>query len=166
MNTYKIVLPFDTETIKNLKHHDKILLTGKLLTARDAAHKRMVEQLDRGEKLPFDLKAFPIYYCGPTPAKEGFPIGACGPTTSSRMDKYVKRLFAEGFKVMIGKGERSNEVKEQITLHNGLYLMAIGGAGALYGQCVQNCRCIAYEDLGAEAIYELEVKDFPCYVHY
>jgi len=157
-------LPFTSQVIESLKVGDKLLLSGKLLTARDAAHKRLVELLDSGEPLPVDLSQYPIYYCGPTPAKAGFPIGACGPTTSGRMDIYVKQLFGAGMRVMIGKGERNADVKEQIGLHKGLYLIAIGGAGALYGQCVKSCKCVAFEDLGAEAIYELDVENFPCYV--
>jgi fumarate hydratase subunit beta len=144
--------------------NDKILLSGKIITARDQAHKRMVESIEKGEKLPIDLAKYPLYYCGPTPSKDGFPIGACGPTTSGRMDKYTTTLLEKGLKIMIGKGQRNNEVLQAITKHNAIYLIAIGGAGALYGNCVNGCRCLCYEDLGTEAIYELEVVDFPCYV--
>ena len=170
MQSRKITLPFQlanhsqTNHCASLQVGDKLFLSGKLLTARDAAHQRMVAALERGEALPFALSDYPLYYCGPTPAKAGFPIGACGPTTSGRMDVFVPRLLMAGLSVMIGKGMRSEVVKEQIINHGGLYLIAIGGAGALYGQTVQACRCIAFEDLGPEAIYELEVKDFPCYV--
>jgi len=164
MKTIEINLPFTEEMMIGLQTGDKLLLSGKLLTARDAAHKRMIEYLDSGKQLPFELKGACIYYCGPTPAKTGFPIGACGPTTSSRMDVYVKRLFAEGLRCMIGKGDRSDEVKEQVSLYKGVYLTAIGGAGALYGKSVVSSRCIAWEDLGAEAVYELDVERFVCYV--
>jgi len=164
MQHKQIILPIDTEIISTLCVGDKLLLTGTLLTARDAAHKRMIEYLDKGDALPFDLSQCPLYYCGPTPAKSGLPIGACGPTTSGRMDSYVERLFAEGLRVMIGKGERGLAVREIIQSHSGLYLIAIGGAGALYGSCVSAMRCIAWDDLGAEAVYELQVKDFPVYV--
>ena len=164
MKTKNINLPFTMDIIKDLNIGDKLSLTGKIITARDAAHKRMIECLDRGESLPFDLTGACIYYCGPTPAKQGFPIGACGPTTSGRMDVYVERLFSAGLRCMIGKGDRNDKVKRQITEHKGLYLIAIGGAGALYGQSVRQCRCVAYEDLGAEAVYELDVEGFICYV--
>ena len=160
----EINLPLTEDLIKALKVGEKLLLTGKLITARDAAHKRMVEYIAQDKTLPFELFNSSIYYCGPTPAKEGFPIGACGPTTSSRMDIYMSLLFENGLRTMIGKGNRSNEVIELIKKHNGIYLIAIGGAGALYGKCVQKCSCLAWEDLGPEAVYELDVVDFPCYV--
>ena len=159
-----INLPFTEEIVRTLKTGDKLLLSGKLITARDAAHKRMIEALNRGENLPFDIGSYPLYYCGPTPAKEGYLIGSCGPTTSSRMDNYTCQLFSCGLRYMIGKGERNTEVTDLIKQYNGLYLIAIGGAGALYAKCVEDCNCIAYEDLGAEAIYELRVKKFPVYV--
>jgi fumarate hydratase class I len=158
-----IQLPMTPEIINKLIKGQKLLLSGKLITARDAAHRRMVEYLDRGEKLPWDISAYPIYYCGPTPAKDGFPIGACGPTTSARMDVYAEKLFVAGMRVMIGKGERSPAVYELIKRYGGSYLTAIGGAGALYGKCVKSCRCIAWADLSTEAVYELEVEDFPVY---
>jgi fumarate hydratase class I len=164
MGYRRMKIPFTAEAIKNLVKGDKLLISGKLITARDTAHRRMVEHLDRSEKLPFDISEIPIYYCGPTPAKDGFPIGACGPTTSARMDKYVEKLFDAGMRVMIGKGERNSVVIDLIQKHNGLYLSAIGGAGALYGKCVKSCRCLAWDDLGTEAVYELEVEDFPVYV--
>jgi len=166
LRVIKINLPFTEDIINGLKVDDKLLLNGKILAARDAAHKRMIDCLEKGEALPFNLQEACIYYCGPTPAKEGFPIGACGPTTSGRMDVYVKRLFSEGLRIMIGKGNRNEEVKEQIKMHNGLYLTAIGGAGALYAKSVLSCRCIAWNELGAEAVYEMDVRDFVCYVEY
>ena len=164
MKIIKINLPFTAENTRDLRVGDKLLLSGKLITARDAAHKYMVECIDKGEALPFDLKSSCIYYCGPTPAKTGFPVGACGPTTSGRMDVYIEKLFSAGLRYMIGKGERSDKVKEIIKDNNGLYLIAIGGAGALYGKSVKSCRCIAYPELGTEAVYELDVEDFVCYV--
>jgi fumarate hydratase subunit beta len=164
MKVKSINLPFTVDIITNLNIGDKLSLNGKIITARDAAHKRMIECLDKGENLPFDLKNACLYYCGPTPAKNGFPVGACGPTTSGRMDVYTERLFSAGLRYMIGKGDRNDAVKRLITKHKGLYLVAIGGAGALYGQSVQKCRCLAYEDLGAEAVYELDVKGFVCYL--
>ena len=164
MTAKEIILPFTAEMISSLKIGEKLLLSGKLITARDAAHQRMSELLKRGESLPFDLRENCIYYCGPTPAKPGFPIGACGPTTSGRMDVYAQLLFENGMRSMIGKGERSLKVVELIKKYQGVYLIAIGGAGALYGQCVTRSRCIAWSDLGAEAVYEIEVVDFPCFV--
>ena len=164
MRELNITLPFTSELITTLKSGDKVLLSGKIITARDAAHKRMIELLDKGEKLPFDLSLYPIYYCGPTPAKAGFPVGACGPTTSSRMDKYVPRLFDEGLRVMIGKGERNEQVMNCIKRHNGLYLVAIGGAGALYAKSVISCECILWHDLSAEAVFVMEVKEMVTYV--
>ena len=164
MRIIEIELPFTEEIVVQFRKGDKLLLTGKIITGRDAAHKRMIEALERGERLPYEIVGYPLYYCGPTPAKEGYVIGSCGPTTSNRMDSYVKTLFSVGLRYMIGKGERSREVVEQIKVNKGLYLVAIGGAGALYGRCVEDCKCIGYEDLGAEAIYELEVKRFPVYV--
>jgi len=164
MKAENIILPFNQQTISTLQVPQKLLLTGKLLTARDAAHKRMCEYLQTKRPLPFDISQYPIYYCGPTPAKPGFPIGACGPTTSGRMDTYTKTLMCEGLRVMIGKGNRTQQVKDDIKQHSGLYLVAIGGAGALYGSCVTACRCVAWEDLGTEAVYELQVQNFPVYV--
>lgn len=164
MKVKKINLPLTEEVIKQLRVGEKLLLSGKIITARDTAHRRIIDSLNEGKSLPFDLSKIVIYYCGPTPAKKGFPIGACGPTTSGRMDVFVKRLFAEGFRCMIGKGSRNQEVKDLIEKYNGVYLIATGGAGALYAKCVSSCKCIAWEDLGAEAVYELEVVNFPCFV--
>jgi len=164
MTTTTISLPFTAQAISTLQAGQKLLLSGSLLTARDAAHKRMCECLQAGKPLPFDITQYPIYYCGPTPARQGSPIGACGPTTSGRMDTYTKALMCKGLRVMIGKGNRSAEVQALIKHHAGLYLVAIGGAGALYGSCVTASRCVAWEDLGTEAVYELQVRDFPVYV--
>jgi len=164
MKAKDIILPFSTQAISALRVADKLLLSGKLLTARDAAHKRMCESFQAKRPLPFDISQYPIYYCGPTPATSGFPIGACGPTTSGRMDGYTRELMRNGLRVMIGKGNRNQQVKDDIKQHSGLYLVAIGGAGALYGSCVTACRCVAWEDLGTEAVYELQVQNFPVYV--
>jgi len=164
MNAYKITLPFTTDLEKKFKIGDKLLLSGKIFTARDMAHMKLMENINEGRPLPFDVKSFPIYYCGPTPAKEGYPIGSCGPTTSKRMDQYVKQLLIQGSRCMIGKGERSLEVTNLIKEYKALYLVAIGGAGALYAKTVTNCKCIAYEELGAEAVYEMDVLNFPVFV--
>ena len=135
-----------------------------IYVGRDAAHKRMVEGLDRDGKLPFDVKGQIIYYMGPSPAKPGQPIGAAGPTTSYRMDAYAPRLMAEGLIGMIGKGNRSAPVKEAIKQFKGVYFAAIGGAGALLSKCIKKADPVAYEDLGAEALLRLEVEDFPVVV--
>jgi len=140
------------------------LLSGVLYTARDAAHKRIIEYLDSGKPLPFELKNAAIFYAGPTPARPGQICGAIGPTTSVRMDKYTPRLLEAGVKVLIGKGERSSEVVNAIRNHKVVYLVAVGGAAALLSKCVTSCEVIAWEDLGTEALRRLEVKDFPCYV--
>ena len=150
--------------ISSLSLGEKLLISGKLITARDLAHQRIIETLAQGAKLPFVLGDYPLYYCGPTPAQKGFPIGSCGPTTAGRMDAYVPQLFAEGLRVMIGKGERSSLVQEQINQYHGLYLVAIGGAGALYGKACTACKPLAYPELGPEAVYELIVEEFICYV--
>ncbi len=140
------------------------MLSGTLYVARDAAHKRMVEQLDRGEPLPFDIKGRTLYYMGPTPAPPGRVIGAAGPTTSKRMDPYTPRLLAAGLKGMIGKGVRSPEVKQAMKKYGAVYLAAVGGAGALISRCIIKAEVIAYPDLGPEALLKIEVKDFPATV--
>ena len=160
----KITLPLTNEAIKGLKAGDNVLLTGVMYVARDAAHKRMVEALDRGERLPFDIKGQTIYYMGPTPAKPGQVIGSAGPTTSGRMDTYSPRLIAEGLKGMVGKGMRSPAVKEAMKKYKAVYLAAIGGTGALISKTIKKSEVIAYEELGAEAVLRLEVKDFPATV--
>ncbi|MCL2375438.1 MAG: FumA C-terminus/TtdB family hydratase beta subunit [Firmicutes bacterium] len=150
--------------IKNpekLKAGDKVLLTGTIFTARDMAHKRMCETPN---SLPFNFINSAVYYAGPCPAPKGHIIGSIGPTTSGRMDKYSPTLIAKGLKIMIGKGDRSSEVIETIKKHKGLYFVAIGGAGALYASCVKSAKIIAYEDLGTEAIYELQVEKMPLVV--
>jgi len=157
----KVMLPLTDETLKDLKAGDNIILTGVMYVGRDAAHKRIVEALDQGKPLPFDIKGQTIYFMGPSPAKPGHPIGAAGPTTSGRMDAYSPRLIAEGLKGMIGKGMRSQAVKDAMTKYKAVYLAAIGGAGALIAKSIKKSEVVAYEELGAEAIRRLEVEDFP-----
>ena len=165
MNTHKIsVKDLNKETIKNLKAGDGVLLSGEIYTARDAAHKRMVEEFEDGKGFPFDITGKVIYYAGPCPAKPGEIIGSCGPTTSGRMDAYTPLLLDNGLKVMIGKGARSPEVIDAIKRNTCVYLGAIGGAGALIAQCIKSTEVIAYDDLGTEAIRKLYVEDFPCTV--
>ena len=157
----KIMMPLTDETIKDLKAGDNVLMNGVIYVGRDAAHKRLVEALDQGKPLPFDIKGQTIYYMGPSPAKPGQVIGSAGPTTSGRMDSYSPRLMAEGLKGMIGKGMRSQDVKDAIKKHGAVYLAAIGGAGALISKSIKKAEVIAYEELGAEAVRRLEVEDFP-----
>jgi len=157
----KVPLPLTDETLKDLRAGDNILLTGVIYVGRDAAHKRMVEALDQGKPLPFDIRGQTVYFMGPSPAKPGKPIGAAGPTTSGRMDAYSPRLIAEGLKGMIGKGMRSQAVKDAMKKYKAVYLAAIGGAGALIAKSIKKSEVIAYEELGAEAIRRLEVEDFP-----
>ena len=146
---------------ETLRVGDRVVLSGKVYTARDAAHKRIFEALDNGERLPFPLEGSAIYYAGPTPTPKGMSIGSCGPTTSSRMDCFSPRLLDLGLKCMIGKGERSSEVIEAIRRNNAVYLCAIGGAGALASACISSCKIIAYDDLGCESVKELEFNNFP-----
>jgi fumarate hydratase subunit beta len=161
MATINIKTPLDEETIKKLKAGDQVFISGVIYTARDAAHKRLSEALDKGEKLPFDLTNQTVYYMGPSPAKPGQVIGSAGPTTSGRMDSYAPRLMAAGLKGMIGKGNRSQAVKDAIKKYKAVYFAAIGGAGALISKSIKKAEVIAYEDLGAEAIRRLEVENFP-----
>lgn len=160
----RITLPLTEEKVKKLKAGDEVLLTGVIYAARDAAHKRMVEALDKGKPLPFDPRGQTIYYMGPSPARPGRPSGSAGPTTSGRMDSYSIRLIADGLKGMIGKGMRSAAVKEAMKKHRAIYFGAIGGAGALIAKCIKKSEVIAYEELGAEAVRRLEVEDFPVVV--
>ena len=164
MKTLNIKSPLDEETIKSLKAGDQVFITGILYSARDAAHKRLVETLDKGEKLPLDLANQTIYYMGPSPARPGQVIGSAGPTTSGRMDSYAPRLMAAGLKGMIGKGNRSQAVKDAMRKYKAVYFGAIGGAGALISKSIKKAEVIAYEDLGAEAIRCLEVENFPATV--
>ncbi len=159
-----ITAPITKETAKTLHAGDYVYITGTIYTARDAAHKRMQETLQRGEALPLDMKENVIYYMGPSPAREGRPIGSAGPTTASRMDKYAPELLDLGLGAMIGKGKRSQEVKDAIVRNGSVYFAAVGGAGALLSKCILSSEVIAYDDLGTEAIRKLQVKDFPVIV--
>ncbi|MCI8447610.1 MAG: Fe-S-containing hydro-lyase [Eubacterium sp.] len=156
--------PITQEVTSELKSGDYVYLTGTIYTARDAAHKRMIEALDRGETLPVDIENSVIYYMGPSPAREGQVIGSAGPTTASRMDKYAPRLLDLGEKAMIGKGKRSKEVIDAIVRNSAVYLAAVGGAGALISECIKSSEVICYEDLGTEAVRRLEVEKFPMIV--
>jgi len=160
----RITSPLDDQTIGALKAGDQVFISGVIYSARDAAHKRLIEALERGQKLPLDISGQTIYYMGPSPAKPGQVIGAAGPTTSGRMDSYSPRLIASGLKGMIGKGSRSPEVKEAIKKHKAVYFAATGGAGALIARSIKSAQVVVYEDLGAEAIMRLEVEDFPAIV--
>ncbi|MBR5798479.1 MAG: Fe-S-containing hydro-lyase [Lachnospiraceae bacterium] len=159
-----ISVPFDKETAKELRSGDYIFLTGTIYTARDAAHKRMYEALEAGDELPIELAGAMIYYMGPSPAREGRPIGSAGPTTSSRMDKYAPKLLDLGQSGMIGKGKRSEEVRQALIRNDAVYLAAVGGAGALLSKSIVKSEVVAYDDLGTEAIRRLEVKNFPVIV--
>lgn len=153
----------EKDTIK-LHSGDYVYISGTIYTARDAAHKRMQEALERGEELPVDMKDNIIYYMGPSPAREGRPIGSAGPTTASRMDKYAPKLLDMGLKGMIGKGKRSQEVTDAIVRNKAVYFAAVGGAGALLSKSIVASEVIAYDDLGTEAIRKLTVKNFPVIV--
>ena len=159
-----ITAPITKETAKTLHAGDYVYITGTIYTARDAAHKRMQATLQRGEALPLEMKGNVIYYMGPSPAREGRPIGSAGPTTASRMDKYAPELLDLGLGAMIGKGKRSQEVKDAIVRNGSVYFAAVGGAGALLSKCILSSEVIAYDDLGTEAIRKLQVKDFPVIV--
>lgn len=159
-----LTAPVDKESVLQLQAGDYVYLTGTIYTARDAAHKRMYESLQKGEILPLDLNNNVIYYMGPSPAREGRAIGSAGPTTSSRMDKYTPALLELGLSCMIGKGKRSQEVKDSIVKNGAVYFAAVGGAGALLSKSIIASEVIAYDDLGTEAIRKLTVKDFPIIV--
>lgn len=160
----KLSTPLTYEKIKDLRAGDIILLSGIIYTARDAAHKRLIDLLDKNLELPININNETIYYVGPTPAKEGQVIGSAGPTTSYRMDSYSPRLLDLGLKAMIGKGERNEEVVNSIIKNKAIYLGAIGGAAALISKSITKSEIIAYEDLGAEAIRKMEIKDMPLIV--
>jgi fumarate hydratase subunit beta len=164
VNTLSIRSPLDEETVRGLKSGDRVLISGVIYVARDAAHKRIVACLDENRVLPFDIRGQTVYYMGPTPAKPGQEIGSAGPTTSGRMDAYTPRLLAEGLRAMIGKGMRSPAVKEAMIRHGAVYLAAIGGTGALISGSIKKSETIAYKELGAEAVLRLEVEDFPATV--
>ena len=156
--------PIDPQVLEELKAGDQVFITGVLYVARDAAHKRLVEAVDRGEKLPFDIEGQTVYYMGPSPAKPGEVIGAAGPTTSGRMDVYAPRLMEIGLKGMIGKGARTQPVLDAIKKYKAVYFAGLGGAGALISKCIKKAEVIAYDDLGAEALRRIEVVDFPATV--
>ena len=160
----RITLPLTKEAAAELRSGDSILLSGTLYTARDAAHKRLVALLDNDAALPFPLKNTAIYYVGPSPATDGMALGSAGPTTSVRCDPYTPQLLENGVTVMIGKGKRSDKVKEAIQQHSAVYLAATGGAGAMLSRCIQSAEVIAFADLGTEAIRMLYVEDFPAVV--
>ncbi len=160
----KIGFPITEEEIKGLKAGDRVLASGYLYTARDAAHKRMYELIQNGEELPVDVNGQTIYYVGAAPAKPGYAVGPCGPTSSYRMDKYAPSLLDRGLKVMIGKGMRNDEVIESMVRNGAVYLVAIGGAAALIAKSIKKSELICYEDLGTEAIYRYEVEDMPLIV--
>ena len=158
---YRIREPFTKEKLEPLRAGDTVFLTGTIYTARDAAHKRLIEMIENQEPLPFAVKDAVIYYVGPTPEKPGNPIGAAGPTTSYRMDAYAPTLLDLGETAMIGKGQRSQEVKDAAIRNGAVYFAAIGGAGALMAQKVKSAEIVAFEDLGPEAVRRLQVEDFP-----
>jgi fumarate hydratase subunit beta len=159
-----ITTPLTEDKVKDLKAGDTVLISGFVYSARDAAHKKLVELIDNGKGIPIDIKDAIIYYVGPTPAKPGNIIGSAGPTTSYRMDDYSPKLLELGLKGMIGKGERSSEVIQSMVKNKAVYFAAIGGAGALIGKSIKASELVAYEELGAEAIRKLEVKDMPVVV--
>lgn len=160
----RIQTPITEEVTKDLKSGDYVYITGTIYVARDAAHKKMMEVLERNEELPINIKDSTIYYMGPSPAREGRPIGSAGPTTATRMDKYAPTLLDLGEKAMIGKGKRSKEVIDAIIRNKAVYFAAVGGAGALLSKCIKKSEVVCYEELGAEAIRKLEVEDFPAIV--
>jgi fumarate hydratase subunit beta len=160
----KITTPLNDEAVEKLHAGDSVEITGTIYVGRDAAHKRFMEAMDKGEPLPFDPKGQIIYYMGPSPARPGRPIGSAGPTTSYRMDPYTPRMLEQGLKGMIGKGNRSPEVREALKKHKAVYFAATGGAAALIADSIKEAEVIAYEDLGAEALQKLRVEDFPAIV--
>ncbi len=160
----KLTLPLREEDIKGLKAGDSVLLTGSMLTGRDAAHKRLYELIEQGKELPVDIQGETIYYVGPAPAKPGHAVGPAGPTSSYRMDKYAPALLARGLKAMVGKGARSKEVIDAIVRNGGVYFAAIGGAAALIAKSIKSEELLCYEDLGTEAVRRYVVEDFPCIV--
>jgi fumarate hydratase subunit beta len=160
----RINTPLTDDVVRTLKAGDNVLISGVIYTARDAAHKRLVALIEKCEELPMDIRGQVIYYVGPCPAKPGMAIGSAGPTTSGRMDPYAPILMGNGLKGMIGKGRRSEAVRDAMVKHNAVYLAAIGGAGALLSKCVKAAELVAYEDLGPEAIRKLTVEDFPVVV--
>jgi fumarate hydratase subunit beta len=164
MAEHRITTPVSDEVIEKMRAGDRVFITGYLLTARDAAHKKLVDLIREGKELPIDIRGQIIYYVGPTPARPGKAIGSAGPTTSYRMDSYTPLLHSLGLKGTIGKGSRSEEVKEALKKYKAVYLAAVGGAGALISKSIEAQEIVAYPELGPEAIIRLKVKDFPCIV--
>ena len=162
----KISVPFAQGVVETLHSGDYLLLSGEIYTARDAAHKKMIQLLDDGKELPLDIRGKIIYYCGPCPARPGEVIGSAGPTTSGRMDFAAPRLIAMGLSGMIGKGSRNDAVKKTMIDYKSVYLVALGGAGVLLADCVKACEPVAFSELGPEAIYRLTVESFPVFVGY
>lgn len=160
----KLTLPLTSKEVKELHAGDSVLLSGVILTARDCAHRRIKEIMEKGEKLPFEIEGAYIYYAGPCPAKPGMASGSCGPTTSARMDSFAPALLDAGLGGMIGKGEMSKDVLEAVVHNCKVYFAAIGGAGALYAEAIKKSECIAFPDLLSEAVYRLEVENFPAVV--
>jgi fumarate hydratase subunit beta len=160
----KIALPLTDDVLEDLRAGDNVLFTGVMYVARDAAHKRMIEALDQGKPLPFEIRGQTVYYMGPSPARPGQVIGSAGPTTSGRMDIYAPRLISEGLRGMIGKGMRSKPVKEAMKKYRAVYFAAIGGAGALISKSIKKSEVVAYGELGAEALLRIEVENFPATV--
>lgn len=159
----KLELPLDEATLSGLQAGESYLLSGEIFTARDQAHKKLVQLLQRGESLPFELTTAAIFYCGPSPTPLGKVCGSVGPTTSSRMDPYTPYLLEHGLRVMIGKGERSAAVQNSIHEHGAVYFVCSGGVAALLSKCIVSCETYAWPELGAEAVYRLVVKDFPVF---
>lgn len=164
MTQIRLTTPLSDEVVENLRIGQRVSLSGKIYTGRDAAHKRLVELIEQGKELPFDPKGQVIYYVGPSPAKPGKVIGSAGPTTSYRMDSYAPKLYALGLKATVGKGRRSPEVIKAMKQYKGVYLAAVGGAAALIARSIKEAKVIAYPDLGPEAIHELVVEDLPVIV--
>lgn len=162
--TTKLCLPLTKVSISNLKIGERVLISGVLYTARDAAHQRLLGLISEGKELPFDLRDAAIFYCGPSPARPGKICGAVGPTTSSRMDKASLILLDKGLKVMIGKGGRSEAINAAIKEHGAVYFTALGGVAALLSKCIVSCETFTWDDLGTEAIHRMAVRDFPVYV--
>jgi len=164
MIVHRLNLPLNNRDISKLKPGDKVLISGTIYTARDQAHKRLIAMIDNGEVLPFDLSQTALFYCGPSPKAEGRVCGAIGPTTSSRMDGLTLPLLENGLKVMIGKGERSDQICERIKAHGAVYLTAVGGISAVLSRSIVSCETFLWPELGAEAVHIMHVVDLPCYV--
>jgi fumarate hydratase subunit beta len=164
MNVKTLRLPLKTSDIKDMRSGDRVLINGKLLTARDSSHRRIIDCINSGGELPFNLTGETIYYTGPTPARQGQVTGSAGPTTSTRMDVYTPRMLQAGIKCMIGKGKRSAEVRSAILKHKAIYFAVVGGAGALIANTIKSAKLVAYADLGAEAVFELVVENMPAIV--